>query len=68
MGGNCESTAKQWRMDLNQIFLEEDLFPREFVPYVTREYGMLFYDESNRDSYDSNHAVIFKEKITGKKS
>ncbi len=51
-------------MDLDKIFLEEDLFPREFVNFEEREYGMLFYDETNKDSYDSNHAVIFKEKIT----
>lgn len=50
-------------MNLDKIFLEEDLFPREFVDYETREYGILFYDEANKDSYDSNHAVIFKEKI-----
>ena len=51
-------------MELQPIFLEEDLFPREFVNYETKEYGLLFYDEANKDSYDSNHAVIFKEKIT----
>ena len=49
--------------DLEKIFLEEDLFPREFAAYEEREYGLLFYDETNKDSYDSNHAVIFKEKI-----
>jgi len=51
-------------ISLENIFLEEDLFPREFVNYEEREYGILFYDETNKDSYDSNHAVIFKEKIT----
>lgn len=51
-------------MNLTKIFLEEDLFPREFVSYEERYYGILFYDETNKDSYDSNHAVIFKEKIT----
>ena len=50
-------------MNLEKIFLEEDYFPREFADFETREYGMLFYDETNKDSYDSNHAVIFKEKI-----
>lgn len=50
-------------MNLEKIFLEEDLFPREFAAYEEREYGLLFYDETNKDSYDSNHAVIFKEKI-----
>lgn len=51
-------------MNIDKIFLEEDLFPREFANYEERDYGMLFYDESNKDSFDSNHAVIFKEKIT----
>jgi len=50
-------------MNLDKIFREEDLFPREFVKYEARDYGMLFYDENNKDSYDSNHAVIYKEKI-----
>lgn len=50
-------------MNTDKIFREEDLFPREFASYEERDYGMLFYDASNKDSYDSNHAVIFKEKI-----
>ena len=50
-------------MNLDKIFQEEDLFPREFAAYEKRDYGLLFYDETNKDSYDSNHAVIFKEKI-----
>lgn len=51
-------------MNFDKIFLEEDFFPGEFAKYEERNYGMLFYDASNKDSYDSNHAVIFKEKIT----
>lgn len=51
-------------MNIDKIFREEDLFPREFAKYEERDYGMLFYDESNKDSYDSNHAVIFQDKIT----
>lgn len=51
-------------MNIDKIFREEDLFPREFANYEERDYGMLFFDETNKDSYDSNHAVIFKEKIT----
>ncbi len=49
-------------MNLDMIFKEEDLFPREFVNFEAKEYGILFYDETNKDSYDSNHAVIFKHK------
>lgn len=51
-------------MNIDKIFKEEDLFPREFANFEAREYGILFYDENNKDSYDSNHAVIFKEKIS----
>lgn len=50
-------------MNIDKIFREEDLFPREFANFEAREYGILFYDETNKDSFDSNHAVIFKEKI-----
>ena len=51
-------------MDLENIYHEEDLFPREFAAYAEREYGLLFFNDSNKDSYDSNHAIIFKDKIT----
>ena len=50
-------------MNIDKIFREEDLFPREFANFEARNYGILFFDENNKDSYDSNHAVIFKEKI-----
>lgn len=48
---------------LDKIYEEEDLFPREITFWVEREYGFLFYNEGNKDSYDSNHAVIFKNRI-----
>lgn len=50
-------------MNLEKFYIEEDLFPREITSYETRNYGLLFYNEDNRDSFDSNHAIIFKEKI-----
>ena len=50
-------------MDLEKIYLEEDLFPREITFWEEREYGFLFFNEGNKDSYDSNHAVIFKNRI-----
>ena len=55
-------------MNIDKIFREEDLFPREFANFEAREYGILFYDESNKDSYDSNHALIFREKIENPKT
>lgn len=50
-------------MCLEKIYNEEDLFPREITFWEEREYGFLFYNEDNKDSYDSNHAVIFKNRI-----
>lgn len=28
-----------------------------------REYGYLFYDNLNKESFDSNHALIYREKV-----
>ncbi|MBQ8914909.1 MAG: GNAT family N-acetyltransferase [Clostridia bacterium] len=49
-------------MNLKAMYTEEDLFPREITSYETRYYGLLFYNEDNQDSFDSNHAIIYKEK------
>lgn len=51
-------------MELTNIYREEDLFPMRITSWVERPYGFLFYNETNKDSYDSNHAVIFKDKVT----
>lgn len=51
-------------MYLEKIYKEEDLFPKEITFWEEREYGFLFYNEGNKDSYDSNHAVIFKNSIS----
>ena len=32
-------------MDLNKMYMEEDLFPREIALYEKRSYGLLFYNE-----------------------
>lgn len=50
-------------MDLAKLFLEEDLFPREITSWTERPYGFLFFNEENKDSYDSNHALIFRDKV-----
>lgn len=50
-------------MNILKMYIEEDLFPREITSYETRYYGLLFYNEENKDSFDSNHAIIYKEKI-----
>ena len=51
-------------MNLEKIYWEEDVFPREFAAYEERDYGILFYNERNKFSNDSNHAVIFKDRIS----
>lgn len=49
---------------LKNIFYEEDMFPRFFTGMSTREYGYLFYDAANKESFDSNHALIYQQKIS----
>lgn len=51
-------------MNLSKIYNEEDLFPREITKWERTDYGFLFYNEENKDSFDSNHAIIFREKIS----
>jgi len=43
---------------------EEDEFPKTFTNFEERDFGILFYNEQNKLSYDSNHALIYKENIT----
>ncbi len=50
-------------MNLQECYMEEDLFPMIFTEYEERDYGILFYNTGNKDSYDSNHAVIYKDRI-----
>ena len=58
---------KAWDFDgmnnLQDCYVEEDLFPMIFTEYEERDYGILFYNSENKDSFDSNHAVIYKDKI-----
>ena len=50
-------------MDLHDCFELEDMFPKSFTDFEERSYGILFYNTQNKDSYDSNHAVIFRDRI-----
>ena len=50
-------------MNLQNCYLEEDLFPMIFTEYEERDYGILFYNTENKDSFDSNHAVIYKDRV-----
>lgn len=49
---------------MEAIKQEEIDFPKCFASYVEKEYGILFYMENNKDSYDGNHACIYPHKIT----
>ena len=51
-------------MDLSKIYIEEDLFPKEITNWIERPYGFLFYNDENKDSYDSNHALVFRDRVT----
>lgn len=46
------------------IKLEEDMFPKTFTNFIEEDFGILFYNEQNKNSYDSNHALIYKNKVT----
>ncbi len=50
-------------MDMPPFYREEDLFPREFTNALHRPWGMLYYNEDNPDSYDSNHALIYRARV-----
>ena len=51
------------KMNLKDCYIEEDLFPKIFAKFEERDYGILFYNTENKDSFDSNHAVIYRERI-----
>lgn len=50
-------------VDMTRFYCEEDLFPREFTAQTLRPWGILFHNEQNRDSYDSNHALVFRDRV-----
>lgn len=45
------------------IAKEEQEFPRLFTCYEERPYGVLFYNTKIIDHHDSNHAILYPEKI-----
>ena len=50
-------------MDMTPFYREEDLFPREFTQAIPRPWGILYHNPDNPDSYDSNHALIFRDRV-----
>ena len=51
-------------MHMHPFYREEDLFPREFTHAIERPWGTLFHNAANPDSYDSNHALIYRDRVT----
>lgn len=49
---------------LEKIYREEDLFPKWITSFELRDYGFLFFNEEDKDSFDSNHALIYKNQIS----
>ena len=45
--------------ELRKIKSLEYYFPRIFAEMEKRDFGVMFYNTTNPDSHDSNHAVIF---------
>ena len=54
-------------MNLRDCYIEEDLFPKIFTDYEEREYGILFFNTDNKDSYDSNHDGCLQQQLKSAK-
>lgn len=50
-------------MHMHPFYREEDLFPREFTHVIPRPWGNLYHNPDNPDSYDSNHALIYRDRV-----
>ncbi len=50
-------------MIMYPFYREEDLFPREFTHAIERPWGTLFHNAENPDSYDSNHALLYRDRV-----
>ena len=48
----------------DKIIRAEQEFPRLFAYHEERPYGILFYNANIKDHHDSNHAILYPEKIT----
>ncbi len=44
--------------NMNRLLDTERKFPDRFTNMTTKDYGLLFWNEGNKASYDSNHAMI----------
>jgi len=48
----------------DDLIKTELLFPKFFSNHEERDWGILFFNENNKSSHDSNHCVIFASNIT----
>ncbi|MFA5509328.1 MAG: GNAT family N-acetyltransferase [Candidatus Cloacimonadaceae bacterium] len=49
----------QFPFSVKRMLETELRFPQRFTNMVQRNYGLIFFNEGNKRSYDSNHALIF---------
>ena len=47
----------------NNIIITELEFPKVFTHFICKKYGLLFYNENNKCSHDSNHAILYADKL-----
>jgi hypothetical protein len=45
------------------IIRTESEYQKAFTNYIVQDYGILFYNMDNKFSYDSNHAILYPDKI-----
>ena len=48
----------QFPFSVKRMLETELRFPQRFTNMVQRNYGLIFFNEGNKRSYDSNHALI----------
>lgn len=52
-------------MDIAEAILREEIdFPKLFASYLEKDYGILFHNENEKDLNDSNHAVLFPDRVS----
>lgn len=47
----------------SNIIMTELEFPKVFTHFICKDYGLLFYNENNKSSHDSNHAILYAYKL-----
>lgn len=47
-----------------KILRTEDEASKAFASYIEKDYGILYYNDDNKESHDSNHAILYADKIS----